>query len=442
MGVKRAIVGALLLLLPQTLHAEPAPVENFTLENGLEVVVLPNHRIPAVSQMLWFRVGAGDDPPGKSGLAHFHEHAMFLGTLKHPAHAYAETIARQGGQQNAFTSADSTAYYIDIAKEQLPLAMEMESDRLRGLAASDDDIVKEKQVIIEERRMRIENNPSALLSEQVAAALFRNHPYHMPIIGWMHEMDGLTKDDVMNFHRTWYHPNNAILILSGDITAAEAKPLVRKYYGDLPKAVLPERNWKTEPPQNTERRITLHHKNVKQPQWERTYAVASAAYGKKEQALPLFMLAELMGSGKSSRLYRALVVEQKLATEIDVDYSGFTRGPGEFEISAVPQSGIDRNTLEEAVDRELALILKSGFSEKEITRARNLLKSESIYARDGLSSMAHILGTLLTIGLDRDYFIRWPEMIEAVTPEQIATAAKDALIPNQSVTAWLLPEGK
>ncbi len=236
------------------------------LANGLEVIVIPNHRIPAVSQMIWYRIGAGDDPLGKSGLAHYHEHMMFEGTAKFKAGEYSDIIARHGGQQNAFTGADATSYFVNIAKEQLPLVMEMEADRMRGLTPTDEGAQKEKQVIIEERRQRIENSPEALLSEQMNAALFRNHPYHWPVIGWMHEMEGLTKEDVLQFHRTWYHPNNAILIISGDVTAAEVRPLAQKYYGGLPNVPVPPRRWNKEPPQNNARRVTLHHKNVKQPE--------------------------------------------------------------------------------------------------------------------------------------------------------------------------------
>jgi len=420
--------------------ASDAQSESFTLDNGLEVIVIPNHRIPAVSQMLWFRIGAADDPAGKSGLAHFHEHVMFLGTAKHKSGEYTEIISRHGGENNAFTGHDATSYYINIAKENLPLAMELEADRLGDMKATDEAVKNEKQVIIEERRMRVENNPDALLSEQVSAALFRNHPYHWPVIGWMHEMDGLTKDDIIRFHKTWYHPNNALLILSGDITAAEAKPLVKKYYGHLKKVAVPPRQWNDEPPQNAARRITLHHKNVKRPSWSRTYAVPSFAYGKKELALPLFVLSEALGEGKACRLYKALVMEQKLATAVSVDYGGFSAGPALFDITITPEQGIDLAVLEKAVDTELEKAIAEGFSESELTRAKTLLKAETIYARDSLTAMARIMGWIRMSGLDKDYFTRWPSLIEAVTPQQVNDAAREVLKPTASVTALLLPE--
>ncbi len=414
--------------------------ESFMLDNGLEVIVIPNHRIPAVSQMIWYKVGAADDPAGKSGLAHFHEHTMFLGTAKHKDGDYAAIAASHGGDENAFTGHDATAYFINIPKEELPLVMELEADRMNALTPSDAAMVKEKQVIIEERRMRIENSPDATLSEQMSAALFRNHPYHIPVIGWMSEMEGLNKDDVLAFHQAWYHPNNAVLILSGDITAAEAKPLVEKYYGVLPKVDVPKRQWAVEPPQNVARRLVMHHASVRQPSWGRSYVAPSVAFGKKEDAMALFVLAEILGDGKTSRMYQSLVVDQKLASGIDVNYGGFDIGPSTLDFAASPQLNVSLETLEHAVDKELAKLRTAPISDAEMLRAKTLLKAESVYARDSLTSMARIMGTIRLCGLDRDYFSHWNEMIEAVTKEQVMQAAKDTLVETQSVTAFLLPE--
>ncbi len=420
-------------------QAAAEPVESYTLENGLEVIVIPNHRVPAVSHMIWYRIGAADDPLGKSGLAHYHEHMMFQGTEKLKRGEYSRSVADKGGDENAFTSYDATAYYIDIAKKELPLAMELEAERMKGLKPDPADAAKEKEVIIEERRLRIENNPSALLDEQVNAALFRNHPYHWPTIGWMQEMEGLTLQDVLDFHNKFYHPNNAIVIVSGDVTGPEVKALAEKYYGPLPSAPIPARVWNEEPPQNAERRVYMHHVNVKQESWGRDYATASLVYGKKDEALPLFLLSQLMGGGKTSRLYTALVLEQKIATSVDVDYNGLTLGPAEFSIGAVPVPGVSLDVVEKAVDAEIARALKDGFTAEEIKRAKTLLKAQSVYARDGLSGMARIMGWLRICGMDKDYFSRWPALIEAVSPEQITQAARDTLVLTHSVTFELLP---
>jgi zinc protease len=425
-----------------SLPVAAATVEQFKLANGLEVIVIPNHRVPAVTQMLWIKVGAADDPLGKSGLAHFHEHMMYQGTPAYGAGEYAERITAAGGEQNAFTGNDAVAYYITIAKEKLPLAMELEANRMGPLSPSDSNAKKEKEVIIEERRARIENNPQALFSEQMTAALWRNHPYHQPIIGWMHEMEGLTKNDVLAFHQRWYHPNNAILILSGDITAAEARPLVERYYGVLSAGAVPKRRWNSEPPHNAARTIVMHHTNVQQPVWERIYAASSLGSGNKDHALPLLVLSQLLGGGKTSTLYRSLVVDKRLASNVDVGYDVFRIGPSQFEIEITPEPGIEIAAIENAFEEELARAIKDGFSEKDLARAKTLLKAQSIYARDGLESMARVMGWIRMTGLDKDYFTRWPEMIEAVTPAQITEAAKATLNARQSVTGVLLPEEK
>ncbi len=415
-------------------------VEQFTLANGMEVIVIPNHRIPAVSQMVWYRVGAGDDPAGKGGLAHFHEHAMFLGTEKHKAGEFAAIAAGRGGDQNAFTNRDATAYYISVPRAELPLAMDLESDRMRALTPTPEAIEKEREVIIEERRMRTDNNPDALLAEQVDAALFRNHPYGRPVIGWKHEMQGLTRQDVLDFHRRWYAPGNALLIISGDTTAAEVRPLAEKYYGRIPARPVPSRRWTDEPPQNVKRRLVLHHANVKQPKWSRTYAAPGVAYGAREHAIPMMVFATLLGEGKTSRLYQSLVVAQKLASGVSARYDAFNIGPGTFEISIVPEKGVDMAALEKAVDAQLADALSKPIADDELVRARNLLRAETIFARDSLTSVARIMGTIRLCGLDTGYFDRWPEMIAAATPEQISDAAKFIIRSDASVTSWLLPE--
>ncbi len=439
---KYRILGALaaLLLSQLPLPTRAAPVvEQFMLANGMEVIVLPNKRVPAVAHMMWFRVGSADDPLGKSGLAHYHEHMMFKGTRNYKPGEYADIIARHGGQQNAFTGHDATSYFVNIAKEQLPLVMQLEADRLRGLTPTDEDATKEKQVIIEERRERVENNPQALLDEQMNALLYRHHPYRIPVIGWMHEMEGLSKKDTLDFHTAYYHASNAILIVSGDITAAELKPLAEKYYGSLPKMPTPSRQWVSEPPQRAPRHITLAHQNVKQPQWSRIYSTSSFNVGDTKKALPLFLVSQLLGGGKTSHLYRTIVMEKKLASAVDTSYNGFSTGPAEFSITAIPESGVTLEALGKAIDQEIATVLSASFADADIVRAKTLLKAESVYARDGLSGMARIMGWVRMAGLSADYFSKWDSMIDAVTAAEIKDAATHALNENASVTGWLLP---
>ncbi len=426
-------------LITSAASAAPA-VESFTLKNGLEVVVIPNRRVPAVSHMLWFRVGAADDPPMASGLAHYHEHLMFKGTKSYPQGRYEQLIAAHGGRQNAFTGYDSTGYYVDIAKEKLPLVMQLEADRIRGLTPDPQEALKEREVILEERRTRVENSPQALLAEQVNAALYLNHPYHIPVIGWMHEMAQLTPEEALALHRRHYHPNNAVLVISGDVTAAQVRPLAERHYGSLPKRDVPPRRWRQEPPARAARHVTLRHANVKQPVWTRSYLAPSLVHGDTSQALPLSVLAQVLGAESTGLLYRALVVEQKLATSITTGYEPFMRGPSEFSISAVPADGVSPERLGAAIDRALEAILSGGVPEDSVRRAKRLLKAETVYAREGLQPMAYLMGTIRMLGLEKEVFARWPEMIEAVTRADTEAAARTVLQPESSVTGVLLPE--
>lgn len=430
-------LAAALLAIPA--HAD-APIEQFRLANGMEVVVLPNHRIPAVTHMMWYRVGAGEDPQGKSGLAHYLEHMMFQGTKKYSPGQLNTIVMQHGGQMNAFTGHDATSYFISIAKEHLPLVMEMEADRLRGLAPTDANAIKERSVIIEERRQVVENNPQAMLSEQMNAMLFRHHVYGTPVIGWKHEMEGLTKQDVLAFHNRYYTASNAILVIAGDITAKEAKPLVEKYYGRLPKAPVPTRHWLDEPPHLATRQIELRHANVKQPQWQRLYATASMGYGTRNQVLPLYLFSQILGGGKNSRLYQALVVEQKIASAVDTGYTGLSFGPGRFSISVVPEKGVDMATIEKAVDAVLANALNTPPTPEETTRSKTLLKSETLYARDSLSGIAHIMGWLRIIGMEPQFYNEWPRLVDAITTSDVELAIRDNLVKERSVTGLLLPE--
>lgn len=433
---------AALILASPALAETPPVIDGFTLANGLEVVVIENHRVPVVSHMLWYRVGAADDPPGKSGLAHYHEHMMYQGTARYPAGRYADLIESRGGAQNAFTGADATAYYATVAKDDLPLVMALEADRMRGLSPRAAAAEKEKQVVLEERLSRVENSPEALLSEQMNAALFRHHPYRLPVIGWAHEIRQLTRSDALKFHAAWYRPGNAVLVLSGDITAGEARPLVEKYYGGLTNAYVFPHQWNAEPAQSVARTMVLRHANVGQPVWARYYAVSSLGDGRKEAALPLLMLSQLLGGGQTSRLYQSLVKDKEIASEVEVGYDAFVLGPSRFRIVVKPAPGVSMEKIGQAVDAEIAAAFGKNFPSADVLRAKTLLKAQSVYARDGLSDMARIMGWIRILGLPRDYFMSWPQHIEAVTPDAIADAVRTELTPERSVTGWLLPEEK
>ena len=414
--------------------------ETFTLKNGMQVVVVTNSRVPVVTHMVWYKVGSADEGPGESGIAHFLEHLMFKGTKTRDPGEFSKIVARNGGQENAFTSYDYTAYYQTIAVDRLETVMEMEADRMTNLVITPKEVEPERQVVIEERRMRTDNNPGALLGEQVNAALFLNHPYRNPIIGWRHDIDALDINRILAFYKRYYRPNNAILVVAGDITAAKLKPLAEKYYGAIPAGAPVIRARAKEPPQKAQRRVVLRDNRVRQPSWRRTYLASSFMWGERAHAYPLEVMSNIIGHGASSRLYRKLVVEDKLAISAGAYYSGDDRGPGQFVFYASPRAGATMAALETAVDAEIARILKDGISDDELARAKDRMQAEAVFARDSLTGGARTLGAALAAGIPVAEVEAWPERIGAVTTDQILAAARETFDLRRSVTSELLSE--
>lgn len=416
--------------------------ETFTLKNGLKVVVIPNHRSPVVKHMLWYRIGSADDPPGKSGIAHLLEHLMFKGTKSMAPGAFSKIIARNGGRENAFTSHDSTGYHQTVAVDRLDLMMKHEADRMMNLVISDEEVEAERKVVLEERRSRTENRPSALLNEQAAAALYLNHPYRIPVIGWKHEIEGIQTKDILDFYRTHYTPANAILIIAGDITAKQLRPLAEKYYGVIPSRKTSRRQRRKEPPQHAARRVTLKSERVREPRWGRDYLAPSRASGATQHAHPLEVLEQILAGGATSRLYRSLVVENKIAVSAGAYYDVDNLDIGTFGVYGQPRKGISIEKFEAAMDAELAKLLKHGVTADEVRRAKKQLKAGAIFARDSLSRGARAIGTALTTGQTIDDVELWPERIEAVTVAQVNAAARAVLQEQRSVTSLLLPKSK
>jgi zinc protease len=414
--------------------------ETFTLENGMEVVVVANHRAPVVAHWVWYRVGTADSPPGKSGLPHFLEHLMFKGTSEIPPGEFSKIVARHGGNDNAMTSYDATAYYQMIAKDRLELVMAMEADRMVNLSLSDEHVYPERDVVLEERRSRVDNEPGSLLGEQLMAAQYLHHPYRLPVIGWFHEIASYTREDALDFYRRWYAPNNAILVVAGDITAAELRPLAERTYGKVAPRGLPPRSRVAEPPQHAERRVTLHHERVRQPSLVRSYLAPSfnTAVG-REHAIALEVLAEILGGGGTSRLYRSVVVEQGLAAGAGAFYRGISLDATTFRLYASPRPGADMAALEAALDREVDRLLEGGVEAGELARTQQRMLAEAVYARDSLGGAARIFGAALTTGLTVADIEAWPARIAAVTPEQVHAAARFVLRREQAVTGLLLP---
>jgi len=412
--------------------------ETFTLDNGMQVVVVPNHRVPVVTHMVWYRVGAMDEPPGKSGVAHYLEHLMFKGTETPAPGEFSRLVSQSGGRENAFTSQDYTGYFQTVAKEHLATVMELEADRMTNLVLTAEVIEPERQVILEERRQRVDNRPAGLLGEHVSSALFLNHPYRIPVIGWEHEIRALTMDDIVGFYRRFYAPNNAILVVAGDVTAAEVRPLAERFYGPIPAAASPVRAEADEPPQHAARRVVLRDARVGQPAWGRHYLAPGHLSEDSHHAEALDVLAEVLGGGTTSRLYRSLVVDQALAVSAGAYYDPSSRGPARFGIYASPRPGVGMDALEDAVDAELKRILADGIVATELERVKARVRANAIYVRDSLSTGARALGAALAVGRTVDDVESWPERMAAVTAEDVAAAAAAVLREERSVTALLL----
>lgn len=430
---------AALLAAPLPAAAQVFNPTTYTLANGLQVVVVENHRAPIVSHMVWYRVGAADEPPGKSGIAHMLEHLMFKGTPSVPPGEFSKIVARLGGRDNAFTSSDFTAYFQNIAADRLEQVMKMEADRMRNLTLDEQNFVTERAVVLEERRSRTDNNPQALLSERVEAALYLNHPYRRPVIGWGAEIAHLTREDALDFYKRWYAPNNAILVVAGDVEPEKVRALAETYYGPLKPEQVPARVRAEEPPQVAARVVTLEDPRVQQPSWSRTYLAPSYTAPDKAAPYALQVLAEILGGGATSRLYRALVVEQGLAASASSWYDPTALDTSTFGVGATPRPGVALPKLETALDKEIQTVLTKGITPAEVERAKSRLKANVVYARDSLHTGARVLGEALTTGQNVEDVEAWPQRIAAVTPEQVNAAAKAVLDAKASVTGVLLP---
>ncbi|MAI62484.1 MAG: peptidase M16 [Micavibrio sp.] len=421
---------------------------SFVLDNGLKVIVVPNDRVPAVTQMVWYKVGAAYEPKGKSGIAHFLEHLMFKGSKvigedDLPAGEFSKKIKRLGGRDNAFTSQDYTAYFQSAPSDALETIMRMEAGRMNGMLLPKDEVTSERKVIVEERKQRTDNNPEARFFEQIRANLYLNHPYGTPVIGWKHEMEELSHKDAVDFYKKWYAPNNAFLIVSGDVTPADVFSKAIKIYGAIPKADLPKLAYTQSPPMDASPRLIMRDEQVKEPGVYKVYRTPSAVQD-KDAALALDVLSEIMGGGSSARIYQSLVVEQKLASNAGFSYSGTVRSDADLYLYATPLPGVAPERIEEALNAEIQKLLKSGVSEAELQDAKTRMQDSAIYARDSLAGPAMIIGRALASGLSLDDVEYWPRDISKVSREDILKAAQDHLDEDKAATppivGFLLPK--
>ncbi len=414
-------------------------VSTFTLDNGLEIVVIEDHRAPVVVQMLWYRIGAADESPGHSGIAHFLEHLMFKGTDEVGPNEFSSIVEAQGGNDNAFTSFDYTAYFQRVAADRLDLMMKLEADRMRDLTLLEPDVLTERDVILEERGQRTDSSPGALLTEQMSAAQYLNHPYGIPVIGWRHEMAALSRADALAFYQANYAPNNAILVVAGDVVPADVLALATTHYGPVkPSDLITKRDRPSEPPQLAERRLVLADARVSEPYVIRTYLAVERNSGDQKPAAAMTLLAELLGgSPTTSLLARALQFDSQKAVWASAFYDGVSVDPDTFGLAVGPAPGVSLADAEAAMDAVVAKFLKDGVNPEELARIKTQLRAAEIYARDDAGGLAREYGAALAVGLTVKDVQDWPAVLQAVTADEVMAAARAMFNRRNAVTGWL-----
>jgi zinc protease len=424
----------------QTVTSDPPAT--FSLPNGMRVVVIPDHRTPVVTQMIWYKVGSADETPGKSGLAHFLEHLMFKGTAKHPVGEFSNTVLKIGGNENAFTSTDYTGYFQRVPREHLNAMMELEADRMTGLVLKDENVLPERDVVLEEFNMRVANNPDARLTEQIMAALYLNHPYGRPVIGWHQEIEKLDREDALAFYRRFYAPNNATLVIAGDVEAQDIRPVVERTFGAVPPqpAIAPRRMRPQEPTPAGPRTVTLADPRVEQNGVRRYYLVPSATTAAAGESTALEVLSQLMGGGANSYLYKALVIEKPLAVSAGTSYQGTSLDDTQFVIAVSPKPGVEFAAVEQVIDGVIADVVRNAVRAEDLERVKTQLIAEAIYAQDNQATLARWYGAALTTGLSVEDIRSWPDRIRAVTSDQVRAVAQKWLDRNRSVTGYLIKD--
>jgi zinc protease len=440
MPLERVAFAALLALVAAApARGAESVVTRFALNNGMQVVVIPDHRAPVVTQMIWYKVGAMDDPPGHSGLAHFFEHMMFRGTKVQPDGAFSRIVARNGGEDNAFTTEDYTAFYEQIARDRLKLAMQLEADRMAHLDLSDSSVRTERDVVLEERRMRIDNNPQALANEQAEAALYLSHPYGRPVIGWPEEVRRLGRVEAQAFYDHHYAPNNAILVVVGDVTPDEVRADAESTLGAVAARSLDPRLLYAEPARLGEGRLAIVRPDAKVPNFTRIYRVPSYLGARPGDAEALDVLAAMLGGDSNGELYRKLVVEQNIATDAGAAYDGDARDSGEFSVYAVPRPGVSLAAVERAVDAVIAQFARKPVTAADLVHIKTQMIANTVYRRDSQLSLATAYGQALVLGRSVTDVQEWPRRIGAVSADAVRAAAANQLNRREAVSLYLSP---
>ena len=400
---------------------EKDTLHSFKLKNGMEVVVIENKRAPVIAQMIWYNFGSGIEKTGKSGLAHFMEHLMFKGTRKFPDNYYSNFISKIGGSENAFTSYDYTAYYQVFPKSELKKMMKMEADRMTNLTLTQENVEIEKRVILEERFQRIESDPSSKLDESMRSILFPNHYYGRPIIGWRHEIEGLTYEDVLSFYKENYKPNNAILVLSGDVDLEKAKKLSKKYFGKIRKGKQESKLEVTDPDLNTNIFVKMQHPTVKQPIWKKFYRTISYK-SDIDNSIALDMGFKIVASGTSSLLYQNLVEDKKIFSVVGGYFQGLTKGEGNVYLYAISKEKKDSNEIDKIIMNEFKKIINEKLTSERFEIEKKKYFFDTIYKKDGVLNPAQIYGEALTVGLAFDDINKWQERLNNISLDDVKKA--------------------
>ncbi|PJI84587.1 zinc protease [Yoonia maricola] len=431
---------AALAIMISAMAAQAEEVTTYTLDNGMEVVVIEDNRAPVVVHMLWYKVGSADEPAGTSGIAHFLEHLMFKGTDVLASGEFSSIVAANGGSDNAFTSYDYTAYFQRVAADRLELMMQMEASRMNNLAITPEEVRTERGVILEERNQRTENDANALAQEQFRAALYQNHRYGVPIIGWKHEMEQLDLQDALDFYDLYYAPNNAILVVAGDVKPEEVLALAEQYYGVIPaEDQLPLRERPQEPPQRAERRMTYVDARVSQPYVVRSYLAPERDPGAQTEAAALVYLAELLGGSPfTSALGQALQFDSQTAIYTNASYSGQWLDDGTFSFSLVPAEGVSLSEAEAAMDDVISTFMESEIDPARMDSIRTQLRASEIYALDNTQRLAQRYGAALSQSLTVEDVQVWPDVLQAVTAEDVKAVAAKVFDRKHSVTGWVV----
>lgn len=419
--------------------------KSITLPNAMQVVVVENHRTPAVTHMVWYKIGGADEVTGESGLAHYLEHLMFKGTDLVAQGEFSKKVKSWGGSDNAFTSWDFTAYFQTVPKDKLEAVMIMESDRMRNLKITDKEALIERDVVIQERKQRTDSNPSAQLGEAMRAALYVNHPYARPIIGWDQELQKLTPEAAREFYGQYYAPKNAILLVSGDVDAKDVFELAARTYGQVKNdGAVTRPEWPEVPKMYGEVVLTHSHASVKQPLWRKLYRVPGMGR-EYDKSLAFALVDEIIG-GTTGRLYQTLAVEKQLVSAASFSYGGIAVDDSTISIGATPLEGVTFEQINEAVNGVLSDVAKNGVTEEEVANAISRIQDESVYERDSLTGPAMMIGYQLASGLTLEQVEHWASDLEKVKPEDIQQMVAEYLLPSSenynAVTGLLMPEAE